>query len=86
MFLKQLVEFARSLNAEERRGISENLKEEELALLDLFTKPEIELTAAERTQVKNVARELLATLKERTCSKGPASPRTPRPAGTMTDM
>ena len=62
-FFKQLVAFAQSLNAEEQRGISEQLTEEELAVFDLLTKPEIELTAAERAQVKTLAHDLLTTLK-----------------------
>ena len=58
-----LVEFAQELNEEEKRGISENLNEEELTIFDLLTKPEIELTDSERNQVKNAARDLLNTLK-----------------------
>ena len=58
-----LVEFAQELNEEEKRGISENLDEEELAIFDLLTRPEIELTDAERNQVKKAARDLLNTLK-----------------------
>jgi type I restriction enzyme R subunit len=62
-FFKQLVEFAKSLNEEERRGVGEQLDEEELALFDLLTKPRIELTTADRDKVKATARELLVTLK-----------------------
>jgi type I restriction enzyme R subunit len=62
-FFQQLVAFAQSLNEEERRGVGEELDEEELALFDLLTKPEIDLTDAERDKVKATARELLATLK-----------------------
>jgi type I restriction enzyme, R subunit len=61
---KDLVEFAESLNDEQRRHISEQLTEEELALFDILTKPEPSLSEKERTQVKKVARELLATLKQ----------------------
>ena len=57
------MEFAKSLNEEERRTIAEELSEEELAVFDLLTKPEIDLTKSERKQVKKVARELLAVLK-----------------------
>ena len=39
------------------------LSEEELAVFDLLTKPEISLTKKEQNQVKKVARELLETLK-----------------------
>ena len=62
-FFQQLMVFARSLNEEEQRGVSEQLNEEELALFDLLTKPQIEMTEAERDKVKATARELLNTLK-----------------------
>ena len=57
------MEFAQNLNEEEQRAVGEQLTEEELALFDLLTKPEMELTAKERAQVKKTARELLETLK-----------------------
>jgi len=59
----QLVSFARELNEEEQRGIAESLSEEELALFDLLTRPNLKLTRAEKEEVKEVARELLDTLK-----------------------
>ncbi|MFZ2447374.1 MAG: type I restriction endonuclease subunit R [Syntrophobacteraceae bacterium] len=62
-FFQQLTAFARSLNEEEKRGIGEQLDEEELALFDLLTKPRIEMSDADRDKVKSTARELLATLK-----------------------
>jgi type I restriction enzyme R subunit len=62
-FFQQLMAFARSLNEEEKRGVGEQLNEEELALFDLLTKPQIELSKADREKVKATARELLATLK-----------------------
>ena len=62
-FFEQLVAFARSLNEEEQRGVGEQLDEEELALFDLLTKPQIEMSKADRDKVKATARELLATLK-----------------------
>lgn len=62
-FFRQLMEFAKSLDAEEKRTVSEQLSEEELALFDLLTKPEMELTKKERAEVKKAARELLETLK-----------------------
>ena len=55
--------FARDLNEEEKRGIGEQLSEEELALFDLLTRPQIEMSKADREKVKATARELLATLK-----------------------
>jgi len=63
-FFQQLVAFAQSLNEEEQRGVGEQLNEEELALFDLLTKPQIEMSEKEREQVKATARELLATLKQ----------------------
>ena len=62
-FFQQLVAFAQSLNEEEQRGVGEQLNEEELALFDLLTKPQIEMSDADREKVKATARELLATLK-----------------------
>jgi len=62
-FFQQLVVFARSLNEEEKRGVGEQLNEEELALFDLLTKPWIEMSATDREKVKATARGLLATLK-----------------------
>jgi type I restriction enzyme R subunit len=62
-FFKQLVDFARNLNDEEKRGIAENLTEEELAVFDLLTRPEMKLTAKELKEVKKVAHELLDVLK-----------------------
>ena len=52
------------LKEEERRGIAENLAEEELAIFDLLTRPELKLTQKDEQQVKRVAEELLQTLKK----------------------
>lgn len=60
---ERIVAFMRTVNAEEQRTIAERLSEEELAVFDLLTKPEISLTKKEKDQVKKVARELLETLK-----------------------
>ncbi|OQB37775.1 MAG: Type I restriction enzyme EcoR124II R protein [Candidatus Hydrogenedentes bacterium ADurb.Bin179] len=62
-FFKQLVAFARTLDEEEKRAVGEQLSEEELALFDLLTKPQIELSNADREKVKATARELLVALK-----------------------
>ena len=59
----QLLAFAQELNDEEKRHIAEQLTEEELAVFDLLTKPEIALTKREVRRVKKIARELLDTLK-----------------------
>ena len=63
VFFNRLVALAQELTEEEKRGISENLTEEELAIFDLLTKPDLKLTGKETNQVKKVAEELLATLK-----------------------
>ena len=63
-FFAKLVTFVQDLSAEEQRGVSEQLTEEELALFDILTKPEIDMTAKEKEEVKKVARMLLQTLKE----------------------
>jgi type I restriction enzyme, R subunit len=62
-FFAQLVHFAQELDAEDKRGLAEQLSEEELAIFDLLTKPEPSLTKQQEQAVKKVARELLATLK-----------------------
>jgi type I restriction enzyme, R subunit len=58
----QLLDFARHLNEEERRGIREQLDYEQLAILDILTRPSPKLTKAEREQVKRLAQQLLDTL------------------------
>ena len=62
IFFNQLVEFAQKLNEEEKRGIAEQLSEEELALFDLLKKPD--LTKKEAQQVKLASKDLLKTLKQ----------------------
>jgi type I restriction enzyme, R subunit len=62
-FFSELLEFAKELNEEEKRAIAEKLTEEELAIFDLLTKPNINLSNQEEKEVKQIARELLATLK-----------------------
>ena len=64
IFFADLVEFAQELNIEDKRAISENLAEEELAIFDLLTKPDITLTEKEKVEIKKVAKELLSTLKQ----------------------
>jgi type I restriction enzyme R subunit len=63
-FFNRLVALAQALNEEEKRAIAEQLNEEELAIFDLLTKPEMDLTQKERKQIKTVARELLAKIKQ----------------------
>ena len=63
-FFAKLMAFTKKLNDEEKRGISEQLTEEELVLFDLLTKPNITLTKQETVEVKKVARSLLEKLKQ----------------------
>jgi len=60
---KELVQIARDLTEEEKRAVAEGLTEEELALFDILTKPEPELSKKEQAEVKAACRELLVTLK-----------------------
>jgi len=63
VFFDKLLVFARRLGVEEKRGIAEQLTEEELVVFDLLTKPEIALTGKEMADVKKVAKALLEKLK-----------------------
>lgn len=63
-FFAKLTDFVKELSAEEQRGVAEQLTEEELALFDILTKPEFDMTDKEKQEVKKVARILLQTLKE----------------------
>ena len=62
-FFTELLGFAKELNEEEKRALTEKLTEEELAIFDLLTKPNINLSKQEEKEVKKIAQELLATLK-----------------------
>ena len=64
IFFSDLVELAQELNIEDKRAISEKLTEEELAIVDLLSKPDITLTEKEKHEIKKVAKELLLTLKQ----------------------
>jgi type I restriction enzyme R subunit len=63
-FFEKLIAFAGELNEEDKRGVTEQLTEEELAIFDILMRPEIDMTAKERSEVKKVARTLLQTLKQ----------------------
>ena len=63
-FFTELLGFAKELNEEEKRAIAQKLTEEELAIFDLLTKPNINLSKQEEKEVKQIAQELLATLKQ----------------------
>ena len=62
-FFAELLDLTRDLNEEDRRAMREGLNEEELALFDILTKPEPELSDKERAEVKKVCKALLETLK-----------------------
>jgi type I restriction enzyme R subunit len=61
---QELLDLSNSLNVEEQRHVRENITEEELVIFDILTRPSPELGTEERAEVKKVARELLARLKE----------------------
>src|SRR5712692_6973959 len=63
LFFEELVKFARELNQEEQRHVAEQLSEEELAMFDLLTRPDLKLSEKEQEQIKKVVRDLLANLK-----------------------
>jgi len=59
----ELVALAGGLNEEEQRHIREGLTEEELAIFDILTRPDMNLTEEEVESVRKIARNLLNTLK-----------------------
>jgi type I restriction enzyme R subunit len=61
---QELLDLSNSLSVEEQRHVRENMSEEELVIFDILTRPSPELGTEERAEVKKVARELLARLKE----------------------
>jgi len=61
-FFGQLMELAKELSEEDRRAISENLTEEELAIFDIIRKEN--MNPAEEQEVKKVAKEMLQKLKD----------------------
>jgi type I restriction enzyme R subunit len=58
---EDLLKYQQSMTEEETRAAREGLDEESLAIFDLLSKPD--LTAAEIKRIKEVAKDLLATLK-----------------------
>lgn len=60
---QELMNLSNSLNDEQERHVRENMSEEELVIFDILTRPAPELSADEKTEVKKVARDLLARLK-----------------------
>lgn len=60
----ELVTLTRGLSEEQSRHLRENLTEEELVVFDILTRPAPELSPEEQAEVKKVARQLLARLKD----------------------
>jgi len=60
-FFKRLMTFTKGLDEEEKRAISKNLTEEELAVFDLLCKPK--LAKKEEEKVRGIAKQLLERLK-----------------------
>jgi len=61
---EELLKLSRSLSEEQQRHLRENMTEEELVIFDILTRPAPELSTEERAEVKKVARDLLARLKQ----------------------
>jgi type I restriction enzyme R subunit len=64
-YLRRLIELSKTLSKEDQRAVVENLDEESLAIFDLLTQPEPELTAEERAVVKASAKALLEHLHDK---------------------
>ena len=62
-FLEQLFGFTEEIQEEAQRANAEDLSEEELAIVDILTKPNPSLTLIQREEVKTSARRLLNKLK-----------------------
>ena len=60
---EELLKLSISLDAEQERHVREHLSEEELVIFDILTRPAPALSAAERDDVKKVAKTLLERLK-----------------------
>ena len=61
---EELLKLSRGLSDEQQRHVRENMSEEELVIFDILTRPAPELHADERAEVKKVACDLLARLKQ----------------------
>ena len=59
---EQLLNLSRTLTDEQQRHVREQLSEEELAIFDILTRPDPELSEPERAIVKKVAKQLLERL------------------------
>ena len=64
LYHQRLFEFLKELSKETQRADAEDLSEEELAIVDILTKPDPALTLPEREEVKTSVRKLLDELKQ----------------------
>jgi len=64
-YLRRLANLSRDLSEEEQRAVLEGMSEDELAIFDLLTQPEPELTAEELAVVKAGAKRLLEHLHDK---------------------
>ncbi len=64
-YLRRLVALSRDLSQEERRAVTEDMTEEELAIFDLLTQPDPVLDDADRATVKAGAKRLLDHLHDK---------------------
>ncbi len=62
-YYRRLLEFVKNLDDEEKRALSENLSEEELAVYDLLVNPPLKMTQKEILTIKKIAHNLLEKLK-----------------------
>jgi len=61
---EELLQLSRNLSAEQDRHVRENMSEEELVVFDILTRPAPDLSPTERSEIKKIARDLLARLKQ----------------------
>ncbi len=61
--LDDILDLLQELSIEEKRANSEELSEEELAVYDLLTQPNLQLTVPQREEVKAAVKDMLETLK-----------------------
>ena len=64
-FLRRLKAINDELTSEEQRAVREGATEAELAIFDLLTKPEPDLTAGEARKVRGVAKKLLEHIEDK---------------------
>ncbi len=64
-FLRRLKAISDALTYEEQRAVREDMTEAELAIFDLLSKPEPELTQAEVSKVRGAAKRLLAHIEDK---------------------